>query len=81
VPVHLRDSHYRGSKRLGHGEDYQYAHNEPDAIAAQDYLGVDREYYHPVPRGFEKELAARLEKIRARLREAKHDTPDEAANE
>src|ERR1700733_14276103 len=39
VPVHLRDSHYAGATRLGQGEGYQYAHNSPDAIAAQDYLG------------------------------------------
>ena len=71
VPVHLRDKHYAGAKRLGHGEGYEYAHDSPDAVADQDYLGVDREYYHPVPRGFERELAERLEKIRARLRKAK----------
>ncbi len=72
VPVMLRDSHYQSAKRLGHGQGYQYAHDQPDAIAAQDYLGVDREYYRPVDRGMERELAARLEKIRGRLREAKH---------
>jgi putative ATPase len=73
VPRHLQDSHYPGAKRLGHGEGYEYAHNAPDAIAAQDYLGVDRTYYHPSDRGFEKELAARLERIRAKLRESKND--------
>ena len=72
VPVMLRDSHYQSAKRLGHGQGYQYAHDQPDAIAAQDYLGVDREYYRPVDRGMERELADRLETIRARLREAKH---------
>jgi putative ATPase len=71
VPVHLRDSHYGGAKRLGHGQDYQYAHDSPEAVAAQDYLGVDREYYRPTDRGFENELAQRLEKIRAKLREGK----------
>ena len=71
VPVHLRDSHYGGAKRLGHGEGYQYAHDEPGAVAAQDYLGVERQYYRPTDRGFEQELARRLEAIRARLREAK----------
>jgi putative ATPase len=71
VPVHLRDSHYGGAKRLGHGQDYQYAHDSPEGIAAQDYLGVDREYYRPTDRGFEQELAQRLEKIRSRLREGK----------
>ncbi|MBN2217512.1 MAG: replication-associated recombination protein A [Pirellulales bacterium] len=69
VPVHLRDRHYAGAKRLGHGEGYQYAHDAPDAIAAQDYLGVEREYYRPVDRGYEKELARRLKEIRARIRQ------------
>ena len=71
VPVHLRDAHYGGAKRLGHGQDYQYAHDAADAVAAQDYLGVEREYYRPVDRGFERELAQRLSAIRARLREAR----------
>jgi len=68
VPVHLRDSHYGGAARLGHGRGYQYAHDHPDAVAAQDYLGVEREYYRPVDRGFERDLAKRLAAIRARLR-------------
>ncbi len=71
VPVHLKDRHYPGAKRLGHGEGYQYAHDQPDAVAAQDYLGIERQYYRPVDRGFERELAQRLEAIRARLREGK----------
>jgi putative ATPase len=68
VPVHLRDSHYPGAKRLGHGAGYEYAHDAEDAVAAQDYLGVEREYYQPTDRGFEAELVQRLEKIRQRLR-------------
>jgi putative ATPase len=72
VPVHLRDSHYGGAKRMGMGKGYEYAHESPDALAAQDYLGVDREYYRPVDRGFEAELAKRLESIREVLRRAKH---------
>ena len=71
VPVHLRDSHYGGAKRLGHGAGYEYAHDAPDAVAAQDYLGVEREYYRPVDRGFERELAERLEAIRTRLRQGR----------
>lgn len=71
VPRHLRDRHYQGAARLGHGEGYQYSHNEEGGVAAQDYLGVDREYYKPTDRGFEQELARRLEVIRARLKEAK----------
>jgi putative ATPase len=71
VPVHLRDSHYQGSKQLGHGEGYEYAHDAQDGVAEQDYLGVDREYYRPVDRGFERELAERLTAIRKRLRAPK----------
>ncbi len=54
IPVHLRDTHYQGAKRLGHGAGYEYSHNAEDAVAAQDYLGIEREYYRPVDRGFEK---------------------------
>jgi putative ATPase len=68
VPVHLQDSHYAGAKRLGHGAGYEYAHDAEGGVAAQDYLGVEREYYRPVDRGFEAELRRRLEAIRARLR-------------
>jgi putative ATPase len=68
VPRHLQDSHYSGAKRLGHGEGYEYAHDAEGGVVAQDYLGVDREYYRPTDRGFEKELATRLQAIRARLR-------------
>ena len=68
VPTHLRDAHYAGSQRLGHGTEYEYAHDSPDGIVAQDYLGVEREYYRPVPRGFEKELQERLAEIRAKLK-------------
>ncbi len=71
VPVHLRDAHYSGAKRLGHGAGYEYSHDSADGVAAQDYLGVEREYYRPVDRGFEKELAERLTRIRATLRQAK----------
>lgn len=68
VPRHLRDKHYSGAKQLGHGQGYEYSHNAPDGITAQDYLGVDREFYRPVPRGFEIELGKRLEEIRRKLK-------------
>jgi len=72
VPIHLRDQHYAGAKRLGHGAGYEYPHDAQDAIAAQDYLGVEKEYYRPVPRGFEAELAQRLQAIREKLRGKQH---------
>jgi len=73
VPRILRDAHYKGSQQLGH-VGYQYAHDAPNAIAAQDYLGVDREYYSPTDRGAERAIGERLEKIRAILRGAKSDS-------
>jgi putative ATPase len=66
VPIHLRDKHYAGAERLGHGEGYVYSHESPDAVADQDYLGVDRVYYEPTDRGWEAQMAARLAAIRAR---------------
>lgn len=79
VPIHLRDSHYPGAARLGHGQGYQYAHDFPDGIAPQDYLGVEKIYYRPTDRGFERQLRQRLAEIRSRLREAKHPSPPGAS--
>ncbi|TVQ03337.1 MAG: replication-associated recombination protein A [Planctomycetaceae bacterium] len=73
VPIALRDSHYAGSKQLGHGADYRYSHNDPEGVVSQDYLGVAKDYYHPVPRGFEAELAERLAGLRKKLREISAD--------
>ena len=53
---------------FGHGEGYKYSHNHDDGIATFDYLGVDKQYYNPVNRGFEAELSRRLEEIRKKLR-------------
>jgi len=66
VPVYLKDSHYKGAERLGHGAGYEYAHSAEDGWVDQDYLGVDRSYYRPVNRGFEMELQKRMETIRIR---------------
>jgi putative ATPase len=60
VPKHLRDTHYQGSKRLGHGEGYLYSHDFPGGIVEQDYLGVDKIYYDPVDRGYEAEIRKRM---------------------
>ena len=68
VPKHLRDAHYQGASELGHGDGYLYAHDFEGGIVAQDYLGVEREYYEPVDRGFESGLQSRLEEIRQQLR-------------
>lgn len=71
VPPHLRDGHYSGAAALGHAQGYQYSHNDPDGVLAQQYppdelVGVD--YYRPTGRGSEREMAGRLERLRAIIR-------------
>ena len=48
VPEHLRDAHYKGAERLGHGQGYEYAHDHPGHFVAQDYLGTDKCYYQAI---------------------------------
>lgn len=71
VPEHLRDAHYPGAQRLGHGKGYQYSHDAPFGVAHQQYLPDDlvgTEYYHPSGNGHERDIAARLDKLRAIIR-------------
>ncbi len=69
VPVHIRNAPTALMKELGYGEEYRYAHDEPDAFAAGEaYLPEDirhRRYYHPVPRGLEIRLAEKRERLDA----------------
>jgi putative ATPase len=65
VPEHLRDAHYAGAERLGHGQGYEYAHNSPGHFVPQDYLGSDKRYYEPSDQGSEKKIKERVEKWRA----------------
>lgn len=71
VPAHLRGSGYAGAERLGHGAGYVYAHDEPDAVARQQYLPDDLHdavsYYQPTDRGFEERLRQRWEWLAGRL--------------
>jgi len=67
VPEHLRDAHYAGAKRLGHGQGYEYAHSHPDHFVAQDHLGAARRYYEPTDQGTERKIRERVEKWRAAL--------------
>jgi len=67
VPKHLRDAHYPGAKRLGHGKGYRYAHDSEFGVVEQQYLPdelVGHEYYDPTANGNERDVAARLEKLR-----------------
>jgi putative ATPase len=71
VPPGLRDAHYAGAKRLGHGATYSYPHDAPEGIVAQQYPPdalVGRDYYRPTARGAEAAIGARLAKLRAILR-------------
>jgi len=71
VPEHLRDGHYAGAKKLGHGVGYEYAHDGKDHFVAQDYLGGDKIYYEPTEQGVEKKIKERVEKWRAQLAETR----------
>jgi putative ATPase len=64
VPLHLRNAPTPLMKRLDYGKGYEYAHDEPDAVAGMTCLPpslADRKYYTPTERGFEKEIKRRLE--------------------
>jgi putative ATPase len=74
VPLHLRNAPTKLMKDLDYGKGYQYAHDDPDAVAGMDCLPpslAGRTYYRPTDRGFEKEIRRRLEgwqKIKAERR-------------
>ncbi|GLY30573.1 replication-associated recombination protein A [Kineosporia sp. NBRC 101731] len=71
VPPDLRDAHYTGAKKLGHGRGYKYAHDHPHGVVQQQYLPDDlagREYYVPTDRGAERGMTERLARLRSVLR-------------
>ena len=71
VPKPLRDAHYPGAKSLGHGTGYRYAHDSPFGVVEQQYLPdelVGTTYYEPTNNGNERDVSARLEKLRAIIR-------------
>lgn len=71
VPPHLRDAHYSGAEKLGHGVGYRYAHDFPHGVAAQQYLPdelTQARYYEPTQHGNEAQLTERLAAIRSLLR-------------
>jgi len=71
VPPGLRDAHYAGAKKLGHGKTYDYPHAHPDGVVPQQYPPdalVGRDYYRPTSRGAEARIGERLAKLRAIVR-------------
>jgi len=64
VPLHLRDSHYRGARQLGHGQGYKYAHDYPGNYVPQQYIpdgAASGPYYQPTENGHEAEISVRLD--------------------
>ncbi|MCW2766326.1 MAG: rarA [Nocardioides sp.] len=71
VPAHLRDAHYSGAKKLGHGSTYTYSHDAPYGIAEQQYapdVVLDAEYYQPTALGAEAAVKERWERVRRIIR-------------
>jgi putative ATPase len=71
VPPHLRDAHYAGAQKLGHGSSYTYSHDEPYGIAEQQYapdVVLDAEYYQPTSLGAEAAIKERWERVRRIIR-------------
>ncbi|HVU73688.1 MAG TPA: replication-associated recombination protein A [Mycobacteriales bacterium] len=71
VPAHLRDAHYPGAKRVGHGKGYRYPHDEPGGIVEQQYPPdalLGRDYYRASGHGAERALGERLARLRALVR-------------
>ena len=67
VPAHLRDSHYRGAERLGHGVGYEYPHDDPRGWLPQQYrpnVVSETTYYEPSGHGQEREIDERMSAIR-----------------
>ncbi len=67
VPEHLRDGHYAGAKKLGHGVGYKYSHDYEEGFVPQAYLPEGRRYYEPTENGLEKRVGERLAYWRAQF--------------
>jgi putative ATPase len=62
VPEHLKDTHYKGAAKLGHGKGYKYAHDFAGHIVEQEYVPTTKKYYEPSDQGFEVRVRERMEK-------------------
>jgi putative ATPase len=71
VPTPLRDAHYAGAKKLGHGTGYKYAHDSELGVVEQQYLPDElrgAQYYRPTEHGNERDVSARWEKLKRIIR-------------
>jgi putative ATPase len=73
VPKHLKDSHYRGAKKLGIGSDYKYPHDFKDGFVPQEYLpaALKKKYYDPKEAGYEKNIKCYLQKLETLIQNSK----------
>ena len=83
VPLHLKNAPTRLSKQLGHGRDYRYPHDEPEAYAAGERYFPDemevKRYYSPSSRGLEQKIGEKLARLRALDRRCQgEEEPDES---
>lgn len=68
VPNHLRDAHYGGASKLGHGAGYEYAHDYPKHFSKQRYLPEelgDQTFYHPSENGYEQQIRSYLDWLKS----------------
>lgn len=78
IPSHLRDAHYKGARKLGHGEGYKYSHDYAGSFVPQAYLPEGRIYYEPTENGLEKRVKERLDHWRTLFEEAQKKAPNES---
>ncbi|MDI6736535.1 MAG: replication-associated recombination protein A [bacterium] len=71
VPKHLRDAHYQGAKKLGHGNNYKYPHNFKDHFVQQEYVPERKTYYQPTNQGYEAKIKERLDGLKGRKAEGR----------
>src|SRR3954454_5969244 len=84
VPPHLRDSHYRSARRIGHGVGYDYPHDDPRGWVPQQYRPDEvegRVYYEPSEHGREEEIGERMRRLKDTIQTSDGDTNDSAESE
>ena len=73
IPTHLKDAHYKGAAKLGHGTGYKYAHDYPNHYVRQQYLPYElsgREFYHPSGNGYEVKIKEHMSRIKQEAKES-----------
>ena len=73
VPRPLKDSLYKGAKKLEHGKGYEYAHDHPQHYVEQDYMPIKKKYYVPTEMGREKKIKEHLEFLKKAVQSKDND--------